>query len=70
MTNTKKQAKKSRKPGRPRTYADGGAMIYFRMPTKRSAAQLRKLAKLKDMTVSAYVRLLVEDKLMALWNRI
>jgi len=61
---------KSKKLGRPRVYADGGTMVYFRLPTKRMGKVLRKMAKLKDMTVSAYVRSIVEGKMLQLWDRI
>lgn len=67
MTTIKK---KSKKLGRPRVYADGGTMVYFRLPTKRMGKVLRKMAKLKDMTVSAYVRSIVEGKMLQLWDRI
>jgi hypothetical protein len=55
--------KKSRKPGRPRTYLDGGCMIYFRMNKRRDGARVQKAAWDSGLTVSAFVRQLVEAKL-------
>ena len=66
MTTIKK---KSKKLGRPRVYSDGGTMIYFRLRTKGMGRALRKIAKSKDMTVSAYVRALVEDEMSQLSGR-
>lgn len=54
---------KKRTAGRPKTYPDGGAMIYYRLSTKEEGQRVKAAAAELGLSVSAFTRMVVLEAL-------
>lgn len=50
---------RNKRAGRPKTYADGGAIIYYRLSSKEEGARVKAAAAELGLTVSAFTRMAV-----------